>query len=171
MIQVLIKKNETLTNQAEFESQELADAWLAKHQDNESFGHNDIYEDQDILIQEEITEPVYTQTKEATYDENGNEVEPAQYTITSYRVVQEAIYEVQSVLIVPKEYSIEIVDITNQIAQEAINNESQSFLDSTDWKVLRHIRQKALNVVTTLSEEQYLALEQERSDKANSIVR
>lgn len=55
--------------------------------------------------------------------------------------------------------------------QEKINAESLAFLAATDFKVLRHIRQKALGQETSLSEEEYLALEQERSDAAFRIVR
>ena len=69
------------------------------------------------------------------------------------------------------EYTVEIEDITAQVAQEAINAESLAYLASTDWMVLRHIRQKALGVPTSLSEESYLDLEQERSAKAALIVR
>jgi hypothetical protein len=44
-------------------------------------------------------------------------------------------------------------------------------LAETDYKVLRHLRQKALGQELSLSEEEYLALEQERSDAAARIVR
>ena len=44
------------------------------------------------------------------------------------------------------------------------------FLSSTDWKVLRHIRQKALGIATSLTEEQYLELENQRQNAANSII-
>jgi hypothetical protein len=54
------------------------------------------------------------------------------------------------------------IDKTNAIERE--------FLNSTDWKVLRHIRQKALNIPTTLTEAEYLALEQQRNDAALRIV-
>lgn len=53
---------------------------------------------------------------------------------------------------------------------ETKNAEYKDFLNSTDWKVLRHIRQKALGVATSMSEEEYLALEQQRSDAAARIV-
>jgi hypothetical protein len=43
-------------------------------------------------------------------------------------------------------------------------------LRSTDWKVLRHTREKALGIATSLTNEEYLALEQERQDIAKSIV-
>lgn len=55
--------------------------------------------------------------------------------------------------------------------QEKINAEALKLLAESDFKVLRHIRQKALGQETSLSEEEYLALEQERSDAASRIVR
>lgn len=39
----------------------------------------------------------------------------------------------------------------------------------TDWKVLRHIREKALNLPTSLTEEQYIALEQQRQTTVEQI--
>ena len=43
------------------------------------------------------------------------------------------------------------------------------FLSSTDWKVLRHIREKHLGVSTTLSEKQYTELETLRQEAAKGI--
>lgn len=47
-------------------------------------------------------------------------------------------------------------------AQYLANGLEREFLNSTDWQVLRHIRQLALSVPTSLSAEQYLQLEQQR---------
>lgn len=55
-------------------------------------------------------------------------------------------------------------------AQEIENSLHREFLNSTDWKVLRHIREKALEIDTTLSEDDYKALEQQRADAASKIV-
>jgi hypothetical protein len=44
------------------------------------------------------------------------------------------------------------------------------FLSSTDWKILRHIRQTALGITTSLTAEQYLELENQRQAAANSII-
>lgn len=54
-------------------------------------------------------------------------------------------------------------------AQELENAQYRELLNKTDWKVMRHIRQKALGIPTTLSDEEYLELEQERQNAANSI--
>lgn len=52
-----------------------------------------------------------------------------------------------------------------------LNNAADlEFLRSTDWKVLRHIRQTALGIPTSLTEAEYLELEQNRNDAASRIV-
>lgn len=43
-------------------------------------------------------------------------------------------------------------------------------LNQTDWKVLRHIREKALGIPTSLTETEYLVLEQQRQSAAQRIV-
>ena len=60
--------------------------------------------------------------------------------------------------------------ITAQKAQEISNGLEREFLNSTDWKILRHLRQKTLNIATTLTEAEYLKLEQERNEAAARIV-
>lgn len=50
------------------------------------------------------------------------------------------------------------------------NAAQREFLNSTDWKILRHIRQKSLGIATSLTEEEYLDLENQRQNAANSII-
>lgn len=54
--------------------------------------------------------------------------------------------------------------------QERLNAVEREFLNSTDWKVLRHMRQKLLGIPTSLTEAQYLELEQQRQAAADRIV-
>lgn len=54
--------------------------------------------------------------------------------------------------------------------KEIKNAEHREFLTKTDWKILRHIREKALGIATSLTEQEYLELEQQREDAANSII-
>lgn len=54
--------------------------------------------------------------------------------------------------------------------QEQANAVHREFLNSTDWKVLRHLRQKALGIATTLTEDEYLDLENQRQNAANNII-
>lgn len=71
--------------------------------------------------------------------------------------------------------------ITNQVkpvsdeeiqgkAQAFQNGQEREFLNSTDWKVLRHIRQKHLGIATSLTEEQYTELENQREAAAQRVV-
>lgn len=68
--------------------------------------------------------------------------------------------------------AVTVVDsaITVQKAKDLTNGLEREFLNSTDWKVLRHIRQKALNIATSLSDADYLQLEQQREAAAARIV-
>jgi len=50
------------------------------------------------------------------------------------------------------------------------NSVHREFLNRTDWKVLRHMREKALGISTSLSEQEYLELEQQRQTAADSIT-
>jgi hypothetical protein len=50
------------------------------------------------------------------------------------------------------------------------NTEKIEFLNSTDWKVLRHIREKALGIATSMTEAEYLILENQRNEVAKSIT-
>ena len=61
--------------------------------------------------------------------------------------------------------SVEIAKKEN----ERRNAQRRHLLESTDWQVLRHIRQKALQIPTTLSEDKYLELEALRHQAAQNI--
>lgn len=50
------------------------------------------------------------------------------------------------------------------------NSVHREFLNRTDWQVLRHLREKALGLPTSLSEQEYLELEQQRQTAADSIT-
>lgn len=55
--------------------------------------------------------------------------------------------------------------------QKKINTTHEVFLQQTDWMILRHLREQALGMPTTLSEDKYLELERQRQQAADSIVR
>lgn len=59
----------------------------------------------------------------------------------------------------------------DQLDQLTVNEDKIKFLAKTDWKVLRHIREKALRIPTSLSEDEYFDLELQRHDAANAIKR
>ena len=60
--------------------------------------------------------------------------------------------------------------IIDQKEQHRLNGLEREFLNSTDWKIMRHIRQKALNVATSLTDVEYTELEQQRQAAAARIV-
>jgi hypothetical protein len=60
--------------------------------------------------------------------------------------------------------------IIDQQEQDRLNGLEREFLNSTDWKIMRHIRQKALNVATSLTDTEYTELEQQRQAAAARIV-
>lgn len=78
---------------------------------------------------------------------------------------------VQTGNILPAEYEIVIEDITDKLEQERINLESQQFLNSTDWKILRHRDQQDMGIATSLSGEEFQELLRQRQMARNSIVR
>lgn len=80
-------------------------------------------------------------------------------------MAQTHVFDVASKQVVPVADSI-----AAQKAQDLINAQDRNFLDSTDWKVLRHIRQQTLGIPTSLSAEEYRDLEYEREAAASRIV-
>lgn len=50
------------------------------------------------------------------------------------------------------------------------NIENQSYLNKTDWMILRHIREKMLNQSTSLTEEEFIELEKTRQKSAKAII-
>lgn len=55
------------------------------------------------------------------------------------------------------------------IKQREKSDNAKRFLNSTDWKVLRHIRETNLGKKTTLSDAEYLRLEKERDAQSKLI--
>ena len=61
-------------------------------------------------------------------------------------------------------------DMTAAKALEQQEAEARIFLRNSDWKILRHVREQALNKPTTLTQEEYLELERQR-DAAAALIR
>ena len=70
----------------------------------------------------------------------------------------------------PAEYEIVIEDITAQVEQEKINQEARQFLSSTDWKILRHRDQVDLGVTTSLTQDEFQLLLNERQLARQRVV-
>lgn len=64
-------------------------------------------------------------------------------------------------------HSSSVLDTREQQKQSVVLRKQ---LQDTDWQVLRHIRQKALGVPTSLSDAEYLDLELERNRIAAQIT-
>jgi hypothetical protein len=111
MIKVSIVKSSQVTNEAQFPSQEAAQAWLDYHEGMKSFG------EPARTVQQQV------ELSPAVLNEDGS-------------VLQEAVTEMQEVHI-PGSYQVEILDITSQLEQEAINAEARAYLASTDWMIVR----------------------------------
>lgn len=103
MKQATILKNNVVSHLGQFETEQELNAWLEKHIAKNTFG-----------LPERQVEVV-----PAVFDEQGNEVSPAQFET------------------LPAEYEIVIEDISAQVEQQKINAEALSFLNSTDWYVVR----------------------------------
>jgi hypothetical protein len=82
------------------------------------------YDEADVL--EEMIEEIQPAV-EAVIDDQGVEVSPAIQAVTQKKVKLKA------------EYTVEIEDITAQVAQEAINVEALAYLASTDWLIIREV--------------------------------
>ena len=55
------------------------------------------------------------------------------------------------------------------IKDEEKSKKALGYLQSTDWKVLRHIRETQLEIETTLTVAEYVALEKERHKQAKLV--
>jgi hypothetical protein len=140
MKQINIIRNNVITNSAQFETEVELNNWLQYHTSIESFGKPE------HTIQVEISPEVV--------DENGT-------------VIAEAQYEDQ---VVPSEFSVEIIDISSQLQQDQTNKHALELLASTDWKVLRHRDQLELGIPTSLTEQEFIDLLEQRQTARESIA-
>ena len=61
-------------------------------------------------------------------------------------------------------------DLSRLEDPRVLNSEFMSLLDKTDWYIIRHLDQKASNVETSLTEEQFSTLQQNRQIWRDKIV-
>lgn len=50
-----------------------------------------------------------------------------------------------------------------------VQEQAKSFLNNTDWKVLRHADQKALGIATSLTDDEYKELLQKRQSARDTL--
>jgi hypothetical protein len=120
-----------------FASEELGNAWVSEHEAMESFGKPAYVRIDRVVIQEAVFEDREQMIQAAVFDENDQEIEPAIYE-TVRECIEPEVIDLQEVN-VPAEYELEIVDISDQLAQEQVNNAARSYLASTDWYVVRFL--------------------------------
>lgn len=112
----------------------------------------EVYDEADVLEEkiEEVQPPIdavvelveaAVEAKEAVLDEDGNILEEAiEAKEAVYREISPAQAAITRKLVKLKsEFTVEIEDITEKVAQEKINSESLSYLASTDWYIIREI--------------------------------
>lgn len=116
MIQINIKKQEQITNQASFPTMEEAQAWLAQHESMGSFGAKALYAKEPIILSPAVYEDQQVLVKEAELDEEGKEISPAEY-------------ETQRVLVSPEVLEMEQILTKEAVTEEKelLNEQGQSF--------------------------------------------
>jgi hypothetical protein len=132
-----ILRDGQVTHSAKFASEELGNSWVSEHEAMESFGKPAHVRIDRVVIQEAVFEDREQMIQAAVFDENDQEIEPAIYE-TVRECIEPEVIDLQEVN-VPAEYELEIVDISDQLAQEQINNAARAYLASTDWYVVRFI--------------------------------
>jgi hypothetical protein len=70
---------------------------------------------------------------------------------------------------VPLAADLPLPPVLSRTAIQSTDTESLAYLKSTDWMVLRHVRELALNMTTSLTQAEYIALETKRQAAAKSI--
>jgi hypothetical protein len=162
MIQITIKKQNIITNQASFKTQELADAWLFEHEEMKSFG-NAAYSFEQIVTESVPavyeTQSVLIVPSEEVLDENGLSFDPPVFT--------EAMFEDQEVLVsemvpatfetiqVASEYEVEQQDLTAEIALEKAKQDKIQA-----GKAAREICQQVLDLIAGDNLDKVLTIEQ-----------
>lgn len=136
-IQVSIKKQDQITNQAQFSSMEEAEQWLAHHASMKSFGQPKQIVQQQIELEPAVIEKQMILVKEAELDEQGVEISPAEYEERDV-VIKEAVTEMQEVELAG-DYEVVIEDISSKLEQERINAEALAYLAATDFYIIREL--------------------------------
>lgn len=78
---------------------------------------------------------------------------------------------VETVVDFPAEFEVVETDVTEELAQTETTRAALEFLVECDWKRNRHISQKAIGIETSLSDEEYSAMETAAQAARDSIVK
>ena len=90
-------------------------------------------------------------------------IEVVQVTDEEYGCIKDDThkFDITTKKVIPHELTYIEAKAAN-IEREQNNTVHRQLLTNTDWKILRHIRQKALDLPTSLTEQEYIALENQR---------
>ena len=118
MKQITIKKNNVATNQAQFPTPEELNTWLNSHKEMKTFGENERTQ-KNLVTPEvaEVTEERQVLITAEVVDADGVVTTPAVYE-TQTVVVTPFAAAVYEDVIVPAEYTVEIIDVTVQVNME-----------------------------------------------------
>ena len=133
-----------------FETQEEADAWIAKLEKKAKVGKgwgwnarvmplSEVSAELKDLIVDEYDELVEKEYEKLAYvvNEEGKRVPAKDESGEPIFETVPAVYRRMAQL--KKEYVIEVKDITDKVTQQRLNAESQKYLDETDWYVVRQL--------------------------------
>lgn len=137
MILASVKKLDgTLLDQGHFQSEQAAIEWFQSYIDNGIYGKPAFsYEE---LVSESIPAVLEAQPvliKEAVLNEQGDELEPAEFEVQMVEI-EPVVPAVYITVHVPAEFIIEFSEISGP-SQDEINSESLRYLAETDWYVIR----------------------------------
>lgn len=108
------------------------------------------------------------------YDDHIHSIIPETAKVISNTVHKEFIKQQGKVKINFKTLELECLTLNKKEIEEQnqlyINAESRQFLVQTDWKVIRHQDQLALNINTSLTNKEYLQLLQQRQEARERVV-
>jgi len=72
---------------------------------------------------------------------------------------------------------LEVLDFLDTVVENEetriqlqLNYVSKKYLYDTDWMVLRHLREQKLNKTTTMTEDEFIALELKRDEIADRVI-
>lgn len=148
MYKINIIKSNVVTNSVQFATQALCLDFLNTRSSNGSFGK---------ILRE--VRPMYSSTE---YPEDiSNHISQRVEQVNESDVI---------VYTLPADFTYEILDITAEYQAQQESQHAMLFLAHSDYKVLRHIRQQALSLLTTLTQAQYLDLEQQRHDASLKVL-
>ena len=165
MKKIDIIRGGVVTNSASFETEELLNEWLATHEAMGTFGALEVRGDVEVSPAEYEEQDVVTQ--EESHDEDGVVIPQ----ITEKRLVKVKDAVIENQVITPADYQVIIIDLTHELEVESQTKEALKFLADTDWLCMRHANERDMGMTTTLSNDDYFELLEQRQEARDKVVR